>query len=132
MYGVVQDVVLGPLSSTVVDRARWRGQDEFPSSQEWADEVERVFSFALACGQFKKPYLSRLVASIGQRDSALAELRVSFFFDRSDFRIIQWGPSGANGLVGEFSISGPSLSQEVFVEIKSPGWESELSRQEIK
>lgn len=89
------------------------------------------YSFALARGQFTKPYLSRLIASVSQRDSALDELRVAFFFDRNSFRINRWGPVGANGLEGEFTICGPSL-QEIFVEVKSPGWESELSRQEIE
>src|SRR5437016_14156632 len=32
-----------------------------------------ILSFALARGQFTKPYLSRLIASVSQRDSALAE-----------------------------------------------------------
>jgi hypothetical protein len=132
MYGAVQGVVLGPLTSTVLDRARWRGQDDFPSSQEWADEVERILSFAHARGQFTRPYLSRLIASVSQRDSALEELRVAFFFDRNSFRVLRWNPIGAKGMEGEFTISGPSLIQEIFVEVKSPGWESELSRQEIE
>src|SRR5262245_59335252 len=121
-------ITFGPLTSTVLDRARWRGQDEFPSSQEWADEVERIFSFADARGQFTRPYLSRLIASTSQRDSALEELRVAFFFERNSFRITEWGPRGGRG---EFMVSGPSAIREIFVEVKSPGWESELTRQEL-
>ena len=30
----------GPLARTMCDSAFWKGQDDFPSSQLWSDEVE--------------------------------------------------------------------------------------------
>ena len=36
------EIDLGPLTSTVMKRARCRGQNEFPSSQRLADEVNDV------------------------------------------------------------------------------------------
>jgi len=42
------------------------------------------------------------------------------------FPIVQWEPPGLNGKFGEFNIS--TLEQKcVFVEVKNPGWEGELS-----
>jgi len=39
---------------------------------------------------------------------------------------VQWEPPGLNGKFGEFNIS--TLEQKsVFVEVKNPGWEAELS-----
>ena len=120
-----QYVKLGVLTSTIMDRAEWRGEDEFPSSQLWSDEVERVLSFAHSQEQFGR-YLPDLRGRRSQRDSALAELRVAFYFHRNQFRVTTWKPKGANRNEGEFRVCGPS-GINVFVEVKSPGWEGELS-----
>ena len=124
-------VRIGPLISAVMDGARWRGQNAFPSSQVWSDEVERVFAFAVARGQFGK-YLPRLRGRWKEFGSALAELRVAFYLDRNQFRVTAWEPTGASGVKGEgeFLVTGPSGSP-TFVEVKSPGWEGELSAEEI-
>lgn len=121
---------LGPLTSTVIDRACWAGEDEFPSSQLWADEIEKVLNFAEVQGQFKR-YLSDLTASTSQRDSAIAELRVAFFFHRNQFDIVRWKPVGLHPKEGEFLVRGP-LKVDTFVEVKSPGWEGQLSGAELK
>jgi hypothetical protein len=39
---------------------------------------------------------------------------------------VQWEPPGLNGKVGEYLIGTPE-GQNVFVEVKGPGWESQLS-----
>ena len=124
------DIHLGSMTSFVMDRARWIGADQFPSSQLGADEIERILSFAEAQGVFDK-YLGALTASSSQRDSALAELRVAFYFRRNSFRIAQWRPVGLPPKEGEFMVQGPSGLQ-TFVEVKSPGWEGELSDTERK
>lgn len=127
-----ESVRLGTLISTVMDGARWRGQNAFPSSQMWSDEVERVFGFGLSQDQFGV-YLPRLRGRWNQFESALAELRVAFYLHRNQFRIKTWEPYGARGVrgEGEFSIAGPS-GVPVFVEVKSPGWEGEVSEEEIR
>jgi len=79
VVGVPNDVRLGPLVSTIRDGAAWAEEDEFPSDQTWADEVERVLSFTQVQGQFPN-YLGRLRGSAKQRHSALAELRIAFFY----------------------------------------------------
>ena len=125
------DVRLGPLVSAAMDGARWRGRNAFPSSQDWSDEVEKVFAFAVAHGQFGN-YLPRLRGRWNQFDSALAELRVAFYLDRNQFRVAGWEPAGARGVKGEgeFLVTGPS-EISTFVEVKSPGWEGELFKEEI-
>lgn len=124
------DVRIGTLLSTVMDGACWRGQNAFPSSQLFSDEVERVLAFALAQDRFAV-YLPRLRGRWNQFESALAELRVAFYLHRNQFRINKWDPPGGRGVrgEGEFSVGGPS-GVLVFVEVKSPGWEGEVSEEE--
>lgn len=124
------EIPLGPLTSTVMDRAHWALEDEFPSSQLWADEIEKVLNFAEVHGQFER-YLSDITASTSQRDSAIAELRVAFFFHRNQFGIVQWKPIGQHSKEGEFLVRGRSCV-ETFVEVKNPGWEGQLSEAELK
>ncbi|PYU95416.1 MAG: hypothetical protein DMG25_04260 [Acidobacteria bacterium] len=65
-------VRIGTLTATV---------DEFPSSQLWADEVERVLAYTAAAGQFER-YLGALRGRKSQFESALLELRVAFFLHK--------------------------------------------------
>lgn len=123
-------VRIGTLVSSVMDGAQWRGRNAFPSSQLWADEVERVLSFTVARGQFDM-YLPRLRGRWKEFASALAELRVAFYLDRNQFRVTGWEPIGAQGTKGEFLVTGPSRIS-TFLEVKSPGWEGELSDEEKK
>jgi hypothetical protein len=126
---MISSVSLGQLTAKVCAAARWRGQDEFPAWQVWADEVEELLRFAVSAGQFDR-FFSRLTASRTQRDEALEELRVALFFYKNGFPITAWEPPGAGGTVEEFCLGTPG-SPDTFVEVKSPGWESELSAQEI-
>jgi DNA-directed RNA polymerase subunit RPC12/RpoP len=112
-----------------MDGAVWSGQDEFPSSQLWADEVERVLAFTVAQGQFPR-YLGALRGRKNQFESALLELRVAFFLHRNSFKIVGWEPVGNGGNKGEYLVQGPS-GTATFVEVKSPGWESELFEEEL-
>jgi hypothetical protein len=127
-HRVNETVTLGPLGSSVADGSSWLGADEFPSSQSWADELERVLAFAHSRGGFER-CLGDLRGSASQRDSALAELRVAFFLDRNGFRLVDWKPRGAGVKEGECSVACPS-GHDIFVEVKSPGWESELQQAE--
>jgi hypothetical protein len=126
--GVPAGVQLGPLTSMIRDKARWSREDQFPSDQVWADEVERILSFTQVRGQFEH-YLGRLRGNARQRISALAELRVAFFFSRNGFRVVEWELTGANKRQGEFAIKTPS-GTDVFVEVKGRSWEGELSKEE--
>lgn len=126
---ITEKVILGPLTRRIYCGASWVGKDEFPSSQEWADEVERVLSFLEAKGQFER-YLRSLQGKLTQRDGALAEARVAFFFHRNCFKILSWEPRGTSSHLGEFEVQWNSL-QPIFVEVKGPRWEGELSGEEL-
>ena len=122
-------VNLGSLTRVIALGAKWRAEDDFPSNQAWADEVERVLSHLQVHGQFQK-YLSRLRGNANQRDGALAEARTSFFFHRNGFSILTWEPEEVSNRPGDLEIQWAGISS-IFVEVKGPGWEGELTKQEL-
>src|SRR6202043_2199178 len=73
----------------------------------------------------------RLIGRPQQRDEALNEMRVAYFFERSGFPIVGWEVVDAPPYNVEFEIS-TGGGETAYVEVKSPGWESELSEAEIK
>jgi hypothetical protein len=123
---------LGPLTARVVGAAGWASSNpNCPSSQEWANEFERVFTYADNKGQFAN-YFNRLTSrSYSQFDSSLAELRVAYFLDRAGIQVVTWEPVPPSGNALEFIVACTS-GESVFVEVKSPGWESELESSELK
>lgn len=121
---------MGPLTSKVFAAAEWsREYPDFASSEKWANEIESVLSFADCHGQYLK-YFNRLTRSYSQFDSGLAEWRVASHLDKNGFAIVVWEPVLASGNAGEFVVRSSS-GAGVFVEVKSPGWESELEPAEI-
>ena len=120
-------IKLGTYTQCIADGARWLGQDDFPSNQSWADEIEKVLAHVAAQDQFER-FLPRLRDQTARhRDSAIAEARVSFFFfKRNSFRIVSWDPEGDKSSVGEMEIQWDD-TPKIFVEVKNPNWEGELS-----
>lgn len=121
-------VQLGCSTQLIANGAAWRNKDDFPASQAWADEVEEVLTHLKVHGQFDR-FLPRLRASITERDEALAEGRVSFFLSNLGFAITAWEPIVVPNIPGEYEIQ-LTGSQAIFVEVKSPGWEGELTEEE--
>lgn len=128
------NVSLGPLTQRVFKRNKWG--DGYPSYQALADELEKALAFINAEKQFTR-FLPRLRQPANQRDEALSEVFVAYYLiSYKEFRIVSWEPQGApskkgGSTAGEYEISlqqGPPI----FVEVKSPGWESELSPSERK
>lgn len=128
--GVPDGVRVGSLTSRVMGGAAWRETNAYPSSQAWADESERILTFAASRDQLER-FLPNLCGRWNQFESALAELRVAFLLHRNGFKIVEWEPFGAASCRGEFAVTGPSLLP-VFTEVKSPGWEGELTPEELK
>jgi hypothetical protein len=119
--------LLGPVARRLICPDRWT--DEYPSCAEFAQELDELLQFADLQGQLKR-FAPRLECGRTQRDEALEELRVAFLLYHTGFPIVQWDPPGLNGKLGEYLIS--TLEQQnVFVEVKSPGWEGELSQEQL-
>lgn len=120
---------IGTLTKTIFNGASWLGIDDFPSNQTWADEIEKILNFLESQGQFEN-YLPILRGKVTQRDGALAEARVAFFLHRNEFKILEWHPPGASSRLYEFEVQWRS-SASIFVEVKGPRWEGELSEEEL-
>lgn len=118
-----------PLLHRVSQGAQWVGQDQYPASPEWADEHERWLQLIRVRGALAH-YLPRLRGPSPKRDEALAEIGAAYFLEtRCGLPIWEWEPRGANGKRGEFLV-GDDRSVEIFVEVKSPGWEQEIAEAE--
>ncbi|MDP2605534.1 MAG: hypothetical protein Q8S00_23580 [Deltaproteobacteria bacterium] len=122
------EVKLGPLTRTVLDGAVWRDESKYPAFQVWADEAERLFAFLEAQGVFKR-FLPRLRAREREKTAALAEARAGFFFHRNGFRILRWEPEEVPGHPGDLDLQWQE-SEPIFVEVKGPDWEGELTEAE--
>src|SRR5258708_24471072 len=117
---------LGPVARRLVSPARWT--DEYPSCSTFAKELDALLLFADEQDRLRQ-FVPRLEARNTQRDEALSELRVAYWLHHNSLPILQWEPPGLNRKVGEYLIGTPD-GHKVFVEVKSPGWESELSDEE--
>ena len=98
--------------------------------KHYVKELDALLRFADEKGCLQR-FVPNLEARNKQRDKALNELRLAYLFDNLGFPVLQWDPPGLNGKVGEFLLDSPEKTP-IFNEIKSPGWESELSPAEIK
>lgn len=118
---------LGPAARRLISPDRWT--DGYPGSVAHSRELDVLLDWAN-----KRNYLKRFVPNIeakdAQRDETLNELRLAYLFDHTGFRVVQLDPPGANNKIGEYLLGSPEETN-VFVELKSRGWESELSKEEI-
>ncbi|NPV58865.1 MAG: hypothetical protein HPY75_04275 [Actinobacteria bacterium] len=116
-------ICLGPLTRKILTNAPWVGQDDFPSSQEWADFIERLLTHIKSQGQFEH-YSCMLCSDISQRDSAFSEILASYFFKRKGFTILNYDPNTKNHVDLEIQWRDSPI---IYCEVKNPGWEGELS-----
>jgi hypothetical protein len=120
------DIRLKPLSAMLVRDAGWKGKDAYPAWQEYADELEVLLGFLRRQGQLERFWPRLRSPRPHERDEALQEIRVAYHLSERGFPICDWEPLGAGEHKGEFNIRARESSL-VFVEVKAPGWESELS-----
>ena len=123
-----EEIKLGRLTRMIWSGAEWQGKDQFPAWQCWADECEQILTFLEAQGQFGR-YLNRLRGGISERDGALSEARVSWWFQRNGFRITRWEPKATTN-PGEIEIQWRD-EQPIFVEVKTRTFGAELTKEEI-
>jgi hypothetical protein len=114
---------LGPVARKLLNPDAWTGG--YPGPETYSRELDALLHYANQRG-----YLGRFSPNLEsidrQRDKALNELRIAYLFEHLGFSIQQWDPPGANRKIGEFIMVSPE-GQPVFVELKSRGWESELT-----
>jgi hypothetical protein len=119
--------MLGPQARRLICTDQWT--DHYPARESFAKELDMLLQFAKEqnCLPIFKPKLEARRNT--QRDEALNELRIAYLLHHGGFPIVQWEPPGLNGKVGEYLV-GTLEARNVFVEVKSPGWEGELSEEE--
>jgi hypothetical protein len=118
---------LGPVARKLISPDVWA--DGYPGPPAYVKELDVLLKFADQHDCLDR-FVPNLEARNRQRDKALNELRLAFLFDSLDFPVIGWDPPGLDGRVGEFLLNCDE-KVPIFTEIKSPGWESELSDAEI-
>jgi hypothetical protein len=118
---------LGAVARKLLNTDKWRG--DYPAWPAYSRELDELLHFANLNGYLGR-FIRNLESKDRQRDKALSELRLAYMFRHLKFAIPGWDPPGANGMTGEFMLSWPG-EPEVFVEIKSRGWESELTQAQI-
>ncbi len=118
--------LFGPAARRLLSPDRWT--DGYAATPEFAKELDVLLSFADDHDRLPH-FIPRLESKNAQRDEALDELRVAYLLHHSHFPVTRWEPPGLNGKVGEYLV-GTREGQRVFVEVKSPGWEGELSDEE--
>jgi hypothetical protein len=118
-----------PLSDRLLREARWVGRDRYATRPEHLAELEKLLEFLQSQNRLDS-FLPRLTSPrTAQRDEALEEIRVARFMTVRDFPVVEWEPPGAGNSFGEFSVEA-GASQPMFVEVKSPGWENQLSQEQ--
>lgn len=96
---------------------------------EWADAHEGWLRFTKEAGGLAH-YVPRLKGPKERRDEAFAEIAVIYFLAvECGLSVLEWEPLGANGKRGE-CLMGRDRREPVFVEVKAPGWEDEVTKAE--
>jgi hypothetical protein len=113
------------LSERMLREARWK--DAYPAHEDWAVELEELLQFLQAHNRLDS-FWPRLTGRAQERDDALQEIRVARLLDAAGYPVVLWEPPGNGNYIGEFSVGG--VNPPVFVEVKSPGWEAQLSQEE--
>jgi hypothetical protein len=122
------DVTFGPLTQRLVNEAEKLWGDLYPAWQSYANECERLLTFAQTHGELNR-FWTRLCSPGQKRDEALNELHVAYFLESAGFPLIHWEVTDAAPYNVEFAVS-VGEERSALVEVKSPGWEGELSMQE--
>ena len=99
-------------------------------NDNWKKEINKWLVFIKNKGELKRfiPRLTKMNNS--KRDEALAEISSAYLLENElNFVITGWEVPTKNNKNVDFVIKGNS--DEIFCEVKSPGWEGELSKKEI-
>src|SRR3990172_7277016 len=116
------------LFDNVFKNPKWQGQDDFPSSDTEKNEVNKWLEFIQTKGQLKR-YLPRINDKKTLRNEALAEIGSAYYLEsKLKYPIAGWEKKTTGGKDVDFIIL--AGSDEIYCEVKSPGWEGELTQEE--
>lgn len=108
----------------------WSKQMNFPPCDEWKGEIEKHLRFMRDKGWLAKikPHLQSR-----QYDSFLSEIFAAYFIENDlGFEVTRWNPQTTEqGHDVEFCIKDGTCS-EIFCEVKSPGWQGQLTQEEMR
>jgi hypothetical protein len=112
-----------------ISKKLWKGDKvRFAPDQAFIEDIVSLLVFLERHQQIDR-YLPRFRGKYTQVNGALAEVRISFFLEKIGFTIIEWEPLGAGNHEGEFIVQLEN-SPKIFIEVKAPTWESELTQEE--
>lgn len=116
------------LFDSVFNNSKWKGQDAFPSCMEWKTEINKRLEFIKNKNEFNR-FFKRLNSTKTQRDEVLAEILAAYILEEKlNYKIIEWERTTLSGRNVDFVIMADF--QEIYCEVKSPGWEAELNQTE--
>lgn len=104
-------------------------ESQFLHDQALIEDLTLVLNHLEKHQQIEK-YIPRFKGKQTQVIGALAESRISYFLEQNGFKICTWEPAGAGNYEGDFTVQLGNLPQ-IFVEVKAPTWEGELTREEL-
>lgn len=103
--------------------------DDFGHSLEWNNEIERWLFFIKSKNPIWYKSNKSRVQSEKQRDELLGEYKALYYFGKiSDCKITQFEPSGQGSKKNDFAFK-DNGDVEWYVEVKSPSWRGEVSKE---
>ncbi|MHB8276456.1 MAG: hypothetical protein ACYDIA_02225 [Candidatus Humimicrobiaceae bacterium] len=116
------------LFDSVFNNPTWKGKDDFPAFLEWKLEINKRLEFIKNKNELNR-FLKRLNATKTQRDEALSEILAAYILEEKlNYKIIEWERNTIGKRDVDFVIMADF--QEIYCEVKSPGWEAELNQTE--
>lgn len=116
------------LFDSVFNNPAWTGKDDFPSCLEWKLEINKRLEFIKNKGVPNR-FLKRLNAKKTERDEAFSEILAAYILEEKlNYKIIEWDRNTIGKRDVDFIIM--AGLQEIYCEVKSPGWEAELNQAE--
>lgn len=116
------------LIDEVFKNPKWKEQGSFPSSKEWRQEINKIFEFVKRKNELDR-FLPRLNSKKTKRDEALDEIIAAYVLEKKlNYKIIEWEKPTISGKNVDLLIL--NGLEEIYCEVKSPGWEAELNHAE--
>ena len=117
------------LFSEVFADSWWSKQKNFPPCDDWKGAIEKHLRFMR-----DKCWLRSIKRQLQSRnyDSFLSEIFAAYFIENTlRLEVTGWNPKTKQGRDVEFGINDKG-GREIFCEVKSPGWQGQLTTEEIQ